>query len=43
MACGRTLGAIYTLPGWDLDAGYQRGLNHSAPRNQFLLGATLRW
>ena len=38
------IGAIYTLPqGWDVDAGYQRGLNHSAPRNQFLLGATLRW
>ncbi|MEP6943777.1 MAG: transporter [Betaproteobacteria bacterium] len=28
---------------WDLDVGYQRGLNRSAPRNQVLLGATLRW
>jgi len=38
------IGAIWTLPpGWDLDAGYQRGLNHSAPRSQFLLGATMRW
>ena len=38
------IGAIYTLsPGWDIDAGYQRGLNHTAPKNQFLLGATLRW
>jgi hypothetical protein len=38
------LGTIYTLsPAWDIDAGYQRGLNHSAPQNQFLVGATLRW
>jgi outer membrane putative beta-barrel porin/alpha-amylase len=38
------LGAIVKAsPAWDLDAGYQRGLNHSAPRNQWLLGATLRW
>lgn len=38
------VGAIYTLsPAWDVDAGYQRGLNHSAPQNQFLVGATLRW
>jgi len=38
------IGAIYTLlPGCDLDFGYQRGLNHSAPNNQFLLGATVRW
>jgi hypothetical protein len=38
------VGAIYTVGGgWDVDAGYQRGLNHSAPRNQILVGATLRW
>jgi hypothetical protein len=38
------VGVIYTLrSGWDVDAGYQRGLNHSAPRNQILLGTTLRW
>ena len=38
------VGAIFTAgAGWDLDAGYQRGLNHSAPQNQILVGATLRW
>jgi hypothetical protein len=38
------VGAIWKANvAWDLDAGYQRGLNHSAPRNQWLLGATLRW
>ena len=38
------IGMIYSLsPSWDVDAGFQRGLNHSAPSNQFLLGATLRW
>jgi len=38
------LGAIVKAsPAWDLDFGYQRGLNHSAPRDQWLLGATLRW
>jgi hypothetical protein len=38
------IGAIYTLsPAWDVDFGYQRGLNHSAPNNRFLLGATPRW
>ena len=38
------VGAIYTVGGgWDLDAGYQRGLNNSAPRNQILVGATFRW
>lgn len=38
------LGAIVKAsPGWDLDAGYQRGLNRSAPRDQRLLGATFRW
>jgi len=38
------LGAILKAsPGWDLDAGYQRGLNRSAPRDQWLLGATFRW
>jgi len=37
-------GLIYTLtPGLDLDFGYQHRLNHSAPENQYLLGATLRW
>jgi hypothetical protein len=38
------VGAIWTVRrGWDLDAGFQRGLDHSAPRNQILLGATVRW
>ena len=37
------IGAIVTLAPWDLDIGYQRGLNRSAPKNQMLLGATLRW
>ena len=37
------IGAIVTLAPWDLDVGYQRGLNRSAPQNQVLLGATLRW
>ena len=38
------LGAIVKAsPGWDLDVGYQRGLNQSAPRDQWLLGATYRW
>jgi hypothetical protein len=38
------VGAIYTVRrGWDVDAGYQRGLNHSAPRDQILVGATFRW
>ena len=38
------VGAILTVGnGWDVDAGYQRGLNHSAPENQILVGATFRW
>lgn len=38
------VGAIWTVHrGWDLDAGFQRGLDHSAARNQVLLGATVRW
>ena len=38
------VGFIYTAtPFLDLDLGYQRRLNHSAPENQYLLGATLRW
>ena len=38
------LGAIMKAStDWDLDVGYQRGLNRSAPRDQVLLGATLRW
>jgi hypothetical protein len=38
------VGAIYTVGrGWGVDAGYQRGLNHSAPRDQVLVGATFRW
>jgi hypothetical protein len=38
------LGAIWkSALHWDFDVGYQRGLNHSAPRNQYLFGATLRW
>lgn len=38
------VGLIYTAtPYLDLDVGYQRRLNHSAPENQYLLGATLRW
>jgi len=37
------IGAIVTLAPWDLDVGYQRALNRSAPKNQVLLGATLRW
>lgn len=38
------VGAIYTLNAFcDIDAGYQRRLNHSAPDNQYLIGATLRW
>ena len=37
------IGAIVTFAPWDLDIGYQRGLNRSAPKNQALLGATLRW
>jgi hypothetical protein len=38
------IGTIWTVaPGLDLDAGYQRRLNHSAPDNQYLLGATIRW
>ena len=38
------IGCIYTVtPFLDLDAGYQRRLNQSAPDNQYLLGATIRW
>jgi hypothetical protein len=37
------IGAIVTVASWDLDVGYQRGLNRSAPTNEVLLGATLRW
>jgi hypothetical protein len=37
-------GFIYSVTrSLDLDAGYQRGLNHSAPANQYLVGATVRW
>jgi len=37
-------GIIYTVTSFlDLDLGYQRRLNHSAPDNQYLLGATFRW
>jgi hypothetical protein len=38
------IGLIYTAtPYLDLDCGFQRRLNHSAPDNQYLVGATLRW
>lgn len=38
------IGCIYTLtPFLDVDLGYQRRLNQSAPDNQYLLGATFRW
>jgi hypothetical protein len=37
------IGAIVKVAPWDLDVGYQRALNRSAPKNQVLLGATLRW
>ncbi len=38
------VGCIYTLTSFvDLDLGYQRRLNQSAPDNQYLLGATFRW
>jgi hypothetical protein len=37
-------GFIYSVTSFlDLDLGYQRRLNHSAPENQYLLGATFRW
>jgi hypothetical protein len=37
-------GFIYSVTrSVDLDAGYQRGLNRSAPDNQYLVGATIRW
>jgi hypothetical protein len=37
-------GLIYSVTSFlDLDLGYQRRLNHSAPDNQYLLGATFRW
>ena len=38
------VGFIYTATrSLDLDIGYERRLNHSAPDNQYLVGATLRW
>jgi hypothetical protein len=38
------IGCIYTVTSFlDLDVGYQRRLNQSAPDNQYLLGATFRW
>ncbi len=38
------IGGIYTVtPFLDVDLGYQRRLNQSAPDNQYLLGATFRW
>jgi hypothetical protein len=38
------IGFIYTAtPFLDLDCGYQRRLNRSAPDNEYLLGATFRW
>jgi hypothetical protein len=37
-------GLIYSVTSFlDLDLGYQHRLNHSAPDNQYLLGATFRW
>jgi hypothetical protein len=37
-------GFIYSVASFlDLDMGYQRRLNHSAPDNQYLFGATFRW
>lgn len=37
-------GCIYSVASFlDLDLGYQRRLNRSAPDNQYLLGATFRW
>jgi Putative MetA-pathway of phenol degradation len=37
-------GIIYSATSFlDLDLGYQHRLNHSAPDNQYLLGATFRW
>jgi hypothetical protein len=41
---GALVGLIYTVTKFlDLDVGYQRGLNQSAPDNQYLFGATFRW
>lgn len=41
---GTLVGLIYTVATFlDLDLGYQRGLNRSAPDNQYLFGATFRW
>jgi hypothetical protein len=38
------VGIIYSATSFlDLDLGYQHRLNHSAPDNQYLLGATFRW
>lgn len=38
------LGAIFTVTPWlDLDIGYQGRLNHAAPRQVILAGATIRW
>lgn len=38
------LGVIFTVTPWlDLDVGYQGHLNHAAPRQVILAGATMRW